>query len=194
MKYNGLKYDYGYISKDDYFSLCDVFTLVKYINKNNREIHLGYHNEEYLQWRNEYYIKLWESILKWIKSKYTISNYIDCEFEKDTFPGHRKERVYIGLIKMRNVYLDVIHCYSDYYVWSPFRLIEKCSNIEAMKKEVVFYRDLLENLEEHVINITNLIWQDLGENIDTYVSLWDLKQKHWFDVNLMEIQDNYFRL
>lgn len=63
-----------------------------------------------------------------------------------------------------------------------------------MKKEVGYYGELEESLKENIINISNLIWEDLGEDISKYVSFSDLKSLYWFDTNLDEIQEMYFRL
>ena len=196
-KHDWLKHNYAYISNEELFTLGDIFTLAKYINENLIEIYYMDPDSsciEWLQWKNDFYMKLWESILKWIGSKFTMDNYINLEFEKDTFPGHRKECWYRGLVKMRDSYLNVVHCFSNQYVWSPWRNLEKCSNFEKMKKEVGYYGELEESLKENIINISNLIWEDLGEDISKYVSFSDLKSLYWFDTNLDEIQEMYFRL
>lgn len=193
MKYNGMKYTYAYIDDEWLFSFTDILTLSKCIKEIEILIQYNVKHKKELEWKKRYYMLLWNAILRWISSKYTMENYIDNDFWGNFFEAYWKQRVYWWLIKIRNSYLDLFHCFSNLHVWSPWKEVNECILQDSIIDEVRFYNDSLDTYEEHIKNISDIIWKELGEDIGKYISLADLKTKYGFNVNISEIQNSYFR-
>lgn len=193
MKYNGLDDSYSHLHQDSFFCLWDVLTLSEIIRKNEQFIYLDTINKEYLLWVNKYYETLGNSILRWIHSKYKMSNYIDLDF-KEEFLWSWVRSVLLWLFNIRSSYLSVINCFSSWQVWWPWRSTTKCINPDNIHNEIIWYEELSQNLETKIISTWDCIWNELWEDIEKYISLQDLKHKYWLNLNLDEINENYFKM
>lgn len=189
MKYEWINENYIFLNEDVFFNFSDLVTILEIIwNINENQIKDN-------QWKKQFYINLWESILKWIWSKYSINNYLDKSFNLDiNIDNDDFLNIYNWLLMIREKYINVINCFSWDWVWNRWKYKYMCNNPEVIDNEIKSYKLISKALINNIKNIDIFLASNLWENISIYISYKDLIEKYWLNVNLEEIKNKYFSL
>lgn len=183
MKYDWINENYIYLNDDIFLNFSDLITILEIIRNINDDNN----------WKKQFYISLWESILKWIWSKYSIQNYLNKSFKLDVIMNNEDFlNIYNWILMMRESYMKVINCFSWDWVWNRWKNINSYNNFKIIDDELMTYKSTSKSLINNIKNLDLFLATNLWEDILKYISYKDLKEKYWLNINLEETRDKYF--
>lgn len=191
MRYHGIKDGYEYINNDTEFNFSDVLTLIQKIRENNIILENNPHNTLY-SGRNIYYTQLGESILHWIAPQFKVQDFLYRRFDIELEKEHGYSLVFEGLTMLREKYLSLVFCFSRDWVWDRWKYSRELSNHDLVRTEVVYYKESLDIYKKHIENIDIILSDNLWINLWKYVTLKELREQYWFNLDIEKFQDEYF--
>ena len=198
--YNWVNIDYIYIRSGRLFWFSDVITIMEIIKRLKKIYwystwYINLEKSEISKYDKElckYYELLWNSILKWINSKYTIDNYIKWDFWIKNEYWDKFSYLYEWLLMMRKSYHDLVTCFSRDNFWIRWNHVSEYKDSQMIAIERIYYNENIEKYKSRISSIDCIISNNIWEDSLNYVSLENLVNKFWFDIDLNYIENRFW--
>lgn len=194
MKYDGINYSYQYIHDDSELCFSDILTLQILIWKLSQKKLSYIGHERIIEGQKKYYTDLWNFILKWISSELVMDDFLYKDFVISGKGQRDFSMIYSWLLMLRESYLDIIFCFNWDLVWNRWKSVNAFACHEIIHEEIIYYKDSKDLYINHIKNIDIILSKNLSINLEKYITLNELKDNFWFNLNIPKIQDEYFQV